>query len=311
MQKKYNYFYKITNKINNHYYYGIHSTDNINDGYMGSGKRLRAAYKTYGVENFNKEILKYFKTRKEASDYENAIVTESVIEQNECYNIVVGGENLNTIGKRVVLDKKDGNCKLININDYENNRENYVGITSGLVLVKDVKNNKCKHVTQDEYYSNKELYTTPTTDSILVKDKNGNIFRVNKNDERYLSGELTEFWKGRHHTKEAKQKMSETHKANGNQKGEKNSQFGKCWITKDGINKSIRKEELEQYIVNGWCKGRKLILQNDKISFLDKDKIIQLHNSGLTWIEIAKQMGVSEHTIYNFKRKNNIYNTLI
>ena len=38
-EKKYNYFYRIENKINGHYYYGIHSTDNLNDGYMGSGKK--------------------------------------------------------------------------------------------------------------------------------------------------------------------------------------------------------------------------------------------------------------------------------
>jgi hypothetical protein len=54
VEKKYNYFYKITNNINNHFYYGIHSTDNINDGYMGSGRRLNRALKKYGIANFNK-----------------------------------------------------------------------------------------------------------------------------------------------------------------------------------------------------------------------------------------------------------------
>ena len=66
-EKKYNYFYKITNNINNHFYYGIHSTDNLNDGYMGSGSRLHAAYKKYGIENLSKDILKYFDTREECA----------------------------------------------------------------------------------------------------------------------------------------------------------------------------------------------------------------------------------------------------
>lgn len=33
--KKYNYIYKITNHINGKIYIGKHSTDNLNDEYMG------------------------------------------------------------------------------------------------------------------------------------------------------------------------------------------------------------------------------------------------------------------------------------
>ena len=38
---KYRYFYKIQNLIDNSYYYGIHTTDDINDNYKGSGKRIK------------------------------------------------------------------------------------------------------------------------------------------------------------------------------------------------------------------------------------------------------------------------------
>ena len=48
------YFYKITNKINRKYYFGVHSTEDINDGYMGSGTVLAKAYKKYGIQNFEK-----------------------------------------------------------------------------------------------------------------------------------------------------------------------------------------------------------------------------------------------------------------
>jgi len=35
---KFYYLYKIVNNINGKYYYGVHSTDDLEDGYAGSGK---------------------------------------------------------------------------------------------------------------------------------------------------------------------------------------------------------------------------------------------------------------------------------
>ena len=89
--KKYNYFYKITNNINCKYYYGVHSTDNLNDGYMGSGTYLWRAYNKYGIENFSKEILKYFDTAEEMFKYEQEIVNQELVDDPKCYNLICGG----------------------------------------------------------------------------------------------------------------------------------------------------------------------------------------------------------------------------
>jgi hypothetical protein len=40
------------------------------------------------------------------------------------------------------------------------------------------------------------------------------------------------------------------------QTGERNSQFGTCWIVKDNSALKINKEELQEYILNGWYLGR-------------------------------------------------------
>lgn len=62
-------------------------------------------------------------------------------------------------------------------------------------------------------------------------------------------------FKDKNHSEETKQLMSEQRKGTGT--NETNSQFGTCWITKDGSNKKIKKEDLETYLNEGWCKGRK------------------------------------------------------
>ncbi len=88
---KYNYFYKITNQINGKFYYGVHSTIDLEDGYMGSGKSLKDAFKKYGINNFKKEILKFFETADDAYAYEKEIVTEELVKDDNCYNLVLGG----------------------------------------------------------------------------------------------------------------------------------------------------------------------------------------------------------------------------
>lgn len=94
-EKKHNYFYKTTNLINGKYYYGIRSTDKRpeTDNYFGSGKALKHAIQKYGKENFKKEIIAEYPTRKEVSDHEKRVVTEELIELEDCYNLRMGGDN--------------------------------------------------------------------------------------------------------------------------------------------------------------------------------------------------------------------------
>lgn len=101
---------------------------------------------------------------------------------------------------------------------------------------------------------------------VLVKDKLGNTFMVDKTDERYLSGELVFFWKGRHHTEETKKIKRELYQENRYQDGEKNSQYGTCWITNNkGVNKKIKRRDINTLNAHqdvfeqlGFVKGRKM-----------------------------------------------------
>ena len=58
--------YKTTNNINGKWYIGYHSTKDVNDDYLGSGRDLKKAIKKYGIKNFSKEILFVFNSAEEA-----------------------------------------------------------------------------------------------------------------------------------------------------------------------------------------------------------------------------------------------------
>ena len=90
-RKRIQFVYKTTNLLNGTYYIGVHSTWNIDDGYLGSGKRLGRAIKKYGKENFKREILAFFDTNKEAYDYEALLVNEELIKDELCLNLKPGG----------------------------------------------------------------------------------------------------------------------------------------------------------------------------------------------------------------------------
>ena len=75
----YHFVYETTNLINGKKYIGKHSTDDLNDGYLGSGKAIQQAIKKYGEKNFSRTILKEFKTSEEAYMYEEEIITPELI----------------------------------------------------------------------------------------------------------------------------------------------------------------------------------------------------------------------------------------
>ena len=118
--------YKITNLINQKYYIGKHKTDNLNDGYMGSGKLLIQSIKKYGIQNFSKEILFVFETEEEMNSKER----EMVVVSENTYNLCEGGNggfdyiNKNNIPKFKGKKHTDETKQKI--------RESRIGVTSYL-----------------------------------------------------------------------------------------------------------------------------------------------------------------------------------
>jgi len=90
--------YKIT-RFDGKFYYGVHSTSDLNDGYMGSGKYLKHSLKKHGHTNHNKEVLLYHSTRAQALFHERELVTHEVLQDPLCMNIIVGGAGLEDTSK--------------------------------------------------------------------------------------------------------------------------------------------------------------------------------------------------------------------
>lgn len=89
--KKYHYIYKTTNLVNGKWYIGMHSSDSLEDEYIGSGKMLWYSVKKYGRENFKMEILEFLPDRSSLALRESEIVNMDLLCDPLCMNLMCGG----------------------------------------------------------------------------------------------------------------------------------------------------------------------------------------------------------------------------
>jgi len=90
-RRKYHYIYKTTCEVTGKYYFGMHSTDNLDDRYKGSGKRLWYSMNKHGEENHICEKLEFFETREKLREREIEIVNSDLLKDLMCMNLQLGG----------------------------------------------------------------------------------------------------------------------------------------------------------------------------------------------------------------------------
>lgn len=124
---KFHFLYKVTCKDTGRYYIGVHSTQDLDDGYEGSGSWVRNYRKKHGKGKLQKEILQFFDSRKVAEEAERSIVTEELIRFDPlCKNMIPGGTGFtpelaskvnkgrtkeNDSGRRSMAEKLSGRTK--------------------------------------------------------------------------------------------------------------------------------------------------------------------------------------------------------
>jgi group I intron endonuclease len=109
------YVYITTNLINGKHYIGDRSCDcdPKQDNYLGSGKpAFKNAVKEYGKKNFQKEILEFFNTRKEAFDAQEKYIKQFNTLSPNGYNISpTGGNNVRGCHSRETRKKMSLSAK--------------------------------------------------------------------------------------------------------------------------------------------------------------------------------------------------------
>lgn len=90
-QKKHHYIYKVVREFDQKYYLGMHSTDDLDDGYLGSGTLLWKSIKKHGRECHVLNIIEFLPDRKSLSAREKQLVNEQVVKDPMSFNLRVGG----------------------------------------------------------------------------------------------------------------------------------------------------------------------------------------------------------------------------
>lgn len=217
--------YEVKNKVNGKTYIGKHQTDNIYDDYLGSGKYLKRAINKYGKDCFEKIILYVFDNKKEMDDKEEELANDEYVKNKNTYNLKKGGQggfdHLNDRSEKHIDRCKKGQKTTDKIlkEKYGENYRSIIGKKGYLKYLKD-----------------------------YMKSDDPEIKKKRKESSPRFSGMS--------HTKEAKEKIGKMNSIH--QQGNKNSQYGKCWIYNNEKSITIKKEELSVYLNNGWIKGRKM-----------------------------------------------------
>lgn len=80
--------YETKNLLNGKLYRGCHSTENIDDGYLGSGVVFQKALRKHGKENFKRTILEIFDNVEEMIEAEKRYVNQEWVNRDDTYNLI-------------------------------------------------------------------------------------------------------------------------------------------------------------------------------------------------------------------------------
>lgn len=141
---RYHYIYKTTNLKNGNYYIGMHSTYNLEDGYMGSGVKIKKSIERFGKDNHETIILEYCPSRVKLKNREKEIVNETILKDKNCLNMKEGGDGGFVDKKHKMKFLKAGKVERKKKREAKNRKKSKITIwiTNGKVTKKILKTSK-------------------------------------------------------------------------------------------------------------------------------------------------------------------------
>jgi len=158
VKHKYHIIYKTTCTVTDRYYVGMHSTNDLNDRYLGSGKVLFHSIRKHGRHNHRYEILEHASTREELTQREKEIVNADLVADPNCLNLVQGG---NTAPYEYDRNPKSSQLQAQSLRQHfanHENRERQRRINSGACQRLDVIKNIAKKLTVEDVREIRRLY---------------------------------------------------------------------------------------------------------------------------------------------------------
>lgn len=87
----YHFTYQTTCLVTGRYYLGMHSTNKLDDGYLGSGKVIISSIKEHGPQTHVRIILTMCNDRQQLSQHEISLITKDHLRNPLCMNLMPGG----------------------------------------------------------------------------------------------------------------------------------------------------------------------------------------------------------------------------
>ena len=205
--------YKITNKLTSQYYIGKHNGWEQN-GYWGSGTRLKYNQSKHGIENYTYEVL-CIGTPEYIFNLESKYVTLELIELDElCLNLRAGGEGalLITEDTRRKIGQKSTE-RQIGKKHKDITKQRISQSLKGKPLTDSTKKQISEHFTKTVWINDgSQSLRVNSSEKDLYIQKGFKLGRVPFTDE--AKANIGKSVLGRKHSEETKKKIGRTRKIN-------------------------------------------------------------------------------------------------